>query len=223
MWSAACFCGKHLDAGSSVCCSDTQTCHSVCFLSFVSTWSDAVLGISAFGGLVVLRVSASIHHWLTALFQLQNASDYSKYLSCNFLSILGIFFVPINTLQSVCLRYRRFLSLVPRVVNKLSCFQLILGSTNHPQRIKQQQDEENRSFMKWKLYKLFFSTYVLWGNTTSKQHKDQDNMSKLLCLLVISARQKTKRPLVIYENDWWNWNNYWMNEHIYAPSGWRID
>lgn len=61
----------------------------------------------------MLRVSASIHHWQTALFQLRNASDYSKYLSCNFLGILGnFFFVPINTLQSARLLDGCFLSQV---------------------------------------------------------------------------------------------------------------
>lgn len=81
----------------------SQTCH--CMFSVARPpRSDIVVEFSGFGGLIVLHVSASIHHWLTALFQLQNASDESKYLSCNFLSIVCfVFFVRINTLQSSCL------------------------------------------------------------------------------------------------------------------------
>lgn len=42
-------------------------------IEFVSAQSDVVLEFCALGGLIVLRVSASIHAWLKAPFQLQNA------------------------------------------------------------------------------------------------------------------------------------------------------
>lgn len=55
MLPAACRCGKHPDAAAvgQVCVAVTDG-HAI--------ESDVVLEFSAFGGLIVLRVSASIHH-----------------------------------------------------------------------------------------------------------------------------------------------------------------
>lgn len=77
---------KHLENAVFVTVAPTHRCAIQCVLC----QSNAVcIEFRSLAGLIELRVRASIHHWRH--FQLQNPADYSKYLSCNFLSVLGIF------------------------------------------------------------------------------------------------------------------------------------